>query len=96
MIRAVDDCIEVSGPATVTGASTLLTEGVAALLAGKLPVTEFDLTGVTLVDSSLLAVVFGWMRAAKLSGKSIRLTNLPPSFLSLAAVYDVADLLPQH
>lgn len=96
MIRTVNDRVEVSGPVTVADAATLLAEGVAALSAGKLPVAEFDLAGVTSVDSSLLAVVFGWMRAAKLNGKSIRLTNLPQSFLSLAAVYDVADLLPQH
>ncbi|MDO9450786.1 MAG: STAS domain-containing protein [Rugosibacter sp.] len=96
MIRITNDRLEVSGPVTVADASMLLAEGVAALSVGKLPVAEFDLTGVTAVDSSLLAVVFGWMRAAKLNGKSIRLTNLPPSFLSLAAVYDVADLLPQH
>jgi phospholipid transport system transporter-binding protein len=40
-------------------------------------------------------VVFGWMRAAKAAGKSLRLVNPPPNLLSLAAVYDVADLLPQ-
>lgn len=96
MIHTVNDRVEVSGPVTVADAATLLAEGVAALSADNLPVTVFDLTDVTSVDSSLLAVVFGWMRAAKLNGKSIRLTNLPPSFVSLAAVYDVADLLPQH
>lgn len=96
MIRATNGRIEVFGPATMSGASVLLAEGVAAVSASALLVAEFDLTGVTLVDSSLLAVVFGWMRAAKLGGKSIRLRHAPPSFLSLAAVYDVADLLPQH
>lgn len=96
MIRTVNDRVEVFGPVTVADAATLLAEGVAALSAVNLPLTVFDLTDVSLVDSSLLAVVFGWMRAAKLNGKSIRLTNLPQSFLSLAAVYDVADLLPQH
>ncbi len=96
MIRTLNDRVEVSGSATVVDAATLLADGVTELLASKLPVVEFDLAGVTSVDSSLLAVVFGWMRTAKLNGKSIRLTNLPKSFLSLAAVYDVADLLPQH
>ncbi len=96
MIRTVNDRVEVSGPGTVTNAATLLAEGVATLSAGNSPVAVFDLTGLTSVDSSLLAVVFGWMRAAKLNGKSIRLANLPPNFLSLAAVYGVADLLPQH
>jgi phospholipid transport system transporter-binding protein len=96
MIHIADDRIQVSGPVTVAVAAKVLAEGESALSAGKLPAVVFDFSGVTSVDSSLLAVVFGWMRAAKLNGKSIRLTNLPPSFLSLAAVYDVADLLPQH
>jgi phospholipid transport system transporter-binding protein len=47
------------------------------------------------MDSSCLAVVFGWMRAAKAGGKSLRLLNPPQNLLSLAAVYGVADLLPQ-
>ena len=95
MISSSGDRIAVSGPATVTSAAALLAEGEAALSASKLPVAKFDLAGVTAVDSSLLAVVFGWMRAARLGGKSIQLMNLPQSFISLAAVYDVADLLPQ-
>ena len=48
------------------------------------------------MDSSGLAVVFGWTRAAMAAGKSIRLLNLPQNLVSLAAVYGVADLLPQH
>jgi ABC-type transporter Mla MlaB component len=35
------------------------------------------------------------MRAAKAGGKSLRLLNPPQNLLSLAAVYGVADLLPQ-
>jgi phospholipid transport system transporter-binding protein len=48
------------------------------------------------MDSSCLAVVFGWMRAATAAGKSLRLLNPPQNLLNLAAVYGVADLLPQH
>jgi len=96
MICITDGRIEVSGPVTVAGAATLLADGEAALSAGKLPVAEFDLASVTSVDSSLLAVVFGWMRAAKLNGKCFHLTTLPRIFVVWPAVYDVADLLPQH
>ncbi len=46
--------------------------------------------------AAALAVVFGWMRAAKVAGKSLRLLNPPQNLLSLAEVYGVADLLPQH
>lgn len=78
---------------TQTDAAALLADGVAAIAASA---STFDLAAVTEMDSSCLAVVFGWMRAAKAGGKTLRLLNPPQNLLSLAAVYDVADLLPQH
>jgi phospholipid transport system transporter-binding protein len=93
MIRITGDCAEVSGPMTLSGATVLLAEGEAAIAANA---SAFDLAAVTEMDSSCLAVVFGWTRAANAAGKSLRLLNLPQSLLSLAAVYGVADLLPQH
>ncbi|MBL8479119.1 MAG: STAS domain-containing protein [Sterolibacteriaceae bacterium] len=92
MIRISGDCVEVSGPMTMAGARALLAEGETALAA---EVAAFDLKAVTETDSSCLAVVFGWMRAAMAAGKTLRLLNPPQSLLSLAAVYGVADLLPQ-
>jgi phospholipid transport system transporter-binding protein len=93
MIRVTGDCAEVSGPMTLSGATALLAEGEAAIAANA---SAFDLAAVTEMDSSCLAVVFGWTRAANAAGKTLRLLNLPQSLLSLAAVYGVADLLPQH
>lgn len=93
MIRITGDCAEVSGPMTLAGATALLAEGEAAIAANA---SAFDLAAVTEMDSSCLAVVFGWTRAANAAGKTLRLLNLPQSLLSLAAVYGVADLLPQH
>jgi phospholipid transport system transporter-binding protein len=93
MIRISGDNVEVSGPMTMAGAAALLAEGEAAIAANAL---AFDLAAVTEMDSSCLAVVFGWMRAATAAGKSLRLLNPPQNLLSLAAVYGVADLLPQH
>ncbi|WP_310452043.1 STAS domain-containing protein [Sulfuritalea sp.] len=93
MIRISGDRVEVSGPMTLRGATALLAEGEAAIASDA---SVFDLAAVTEMDSSCLAVVFAWMRAAKAAGKSLCLLNPPQSLLSLAAVYDVADLLPQH
>jgi len=93
MIRISGDCAEVSGSMTLPDAAALLTEGEAAIASD---VTAFDLSAVAELDSSSLAVVFGWMRAANAGGKSLRLLNPPRNLLSLAAVYDVADLLPQQ
>ena len=78
---------------TMPDAKQLLAEGEAAIASSA---TSFDLAAVTEMDSSCLAVVFGWMRAAKAAGKSLRLLNPPQNLLSLAEVYGVADLLPQH
>jgi phospholipid transport system transporter-binding protein len=54
----------------------------------------FDLAAVSDVDSSGLAVVFAWVRAAQARGRSIRIANPPQNLLSLAEVYGVAELLP--
>lgn len=93
MIRALADRVEVSGPMTMAGAAALLTEGEAVISANP---TVFDLAGVTEMDSSCLAVIFGWMRTARDAGKSVQLLNTPRNLLSLAEVYGVSDLLPQH
>ena len=91
MIRIAGDSVEVSGPMTMLVAAALLAEGEAAIASTT---AVFDLAAVTDMDSSCLAVVFGWMRAAKTGGKSLRLVNPPQNLLSLAAVYGVAELLP--
>ena len=75
---------------TLTSAKSLQEEGI-RLIAGS--VTAFDLGAVTEVDSSGLAVVFGWLREAKRLGKTIRIDNLPQNLSSLAQVYGVSDLL---
>lgn len=93
MIRVVGDRVEVSGPMTMSEAARLLAEGEAAIGGA---VRSFDLAGVTTMDSSGLAVVFGWMRAAKAAGKAVSLDNPPQNLRNLAAVYGVAELLPQH
>lgn len=90
-IRRDGDRLVVSGVMTVETASALLAEGVASLASGE---TLFDLAAVAEVDSSGLAVVFGWLRAARVQGKSLRIVNAPRNLLSLAEVYGVADTLP--
>lgn len=58
-------------------------------------VSVFDLSGVTEVDSSALAVMFAWIREARKQGATLRFTNMPANLLNLAVVYDVAEFLPQ-
>lgn len=92
MIRSSGDRIEVDGVMTLPTAAVLLSEGSALIAQGK---TVVDLAAVTAVDSSGIAVVFGWLRAANSTGKSIRIVNPPGNFMSLAEVYGVADQLPR-
>lgn len=91
MMRDLGDRIEVSGNMTLPAATALLAEGTAhAARTGAV----FDLAGVTDVDSSCLAVIFGWQRAAQREGRNIRIANPPQNLRSLADVYGVGDLLP--
>lgn len=82
---------KVSGSMTMDNAAVLLAQGVAALEAGR---TAFDLAGIAEVDSSGLAVLFGWQRAAQAQGKSLAIVNPPRNLRSLADVYGVTELLP--
>jgi phospholipid transport system transporter-binding protein len=55
--------------------------------------TAFDLSAVRSCDSSAVAVVLAWQRAAEERGASLELAGLPPGLASLATVYGVAPLL---
>lgn len=93
MIHRVDDRVEVSGPITMQVAADVLEEGCAAL---DSTASVFDLSGVTEVDSSGLAVMFAWMREARERGAPLRFENTPANLLNLAVVYDVAEFLPRN
>lgn len=91
MIRLSGNVASVEGAMTLETAAALLKEGEAAIAKSVL---NFDLGAVTAMDSSGLAVVFGWMRAAGAAGKLLSLSNPPENLVSLADVYGVRDLLP--
>ncbi|MFY9329395.1 MAG: STAS domain-containing protein [Georgfuchsia sp.] len=91
MIEVSAELAKVTSAMNLTSAKSLFEEGI-SLIAG--PVTSFDLGAVTEVDSSGLAVVFGWLREAQRLDKAVRIVNLPENLSSLAEVYGVKDLLP--
>lgn len=91
MIRDAGDRLEVSGALTLDAARGLLESGSSQLRRGE---TVFDLSAVSEVDSSGLAVIFGWQRAATQAGGTIRIANPPQNLVSLATLYGVSDLLP--
>ena len=93
MMRVEGSRLTVSGPATLATAAQLLEQARGALAGG---VTEVDLGEVTDVDSSLLAVLFAWMREARQQGRTLALRRVPQDLASLARLYGVAELLPQE
>ena len=53
----------------------------------------FDLANVVHADSSGIAVMLAWQRAADSASGQVRFLNTPENILSLAALYGVTDLL---
>lgn len=84
--------LRVQVPMVLDNARALLAQGVAELQAE--PVV-FDLAAVTEADSSALAVMLGWLRAAGTLRSTVTFAAIPPGVLSLAKLYGVVDLLPQ-
>lgn len=91
MIKEVGERAAVEGPMTLSQASALLAEG--NLSIGR-SARIFDLGAVAEIDSTGLAVVFGWLREAQRQGKTIQVVNPSKELLSLAEVYGVRELLP--
>ena len=60
-----------------------------SLFEGRAPVSSFDLSGVTAVDSTGLALLLEWQAVSH----SLHVTNAPPSLMSLAQLCDAAGLL---
>jgi phospholipid transport system transporter-binding protein len=74
----------------VHNAKAALLQGFEAIQAGQ---TVFDLGSVKLADSSAVAVLLAWQRAARKSGAALSYINLPESLKSLAALYGVDAFL---
>ncbi|MDI6751048.1 MAG: STAS domain-containing protein [Rhodocyclaceae bacterium] len=90
-IERTDAGAIIHGDMTLENATALFAAGVGAVKQGT---THFDLSGVGAIDSSGLAVLFGWLRTAQAEGRKVTIAHPPPSLRSLAEVYGVVDLLP--
>jgi phospholipid transport system transporter-binding protein len=75
---------------TANNATSVFESGVNALRSGE---TQFDLSGVTGVDSAAVATLLAWRRAAQQLGKQLDYLNLPANLQALAGLYGVAELL---
>ena len=75
---------------TLELAESALQAGLRAIAEGQ---TQFDLSNVTAADSSAVAVLLNWQRAAAGASSTLRFSNVPASLISLMDVYGVNGLL---
>ena len=90
-MRRDGERLVLSGPVTLANVAALLEEGRRHLAEGAATV---DLSAVTELDSSALALLLAWLRDAKAGGRAVAFANLPESLQTIARLYGVEDLLP--
>ncbi len=77
---------------TLDEAADTVSAGLQQLAAGE---TDIDLGSLQRFDSSAVAALLEWQRAAAKRGATLRIINLPDGLDSLARLYGVAHLLPR-
>jgi phospholipid transport system transporter-binding protein len=78
------------GRVLLDDAALVLQQGAAALAAGE---REFDLSDIDISDSSLIACLLAWRRAAQASANpGLAVLNPPERVRGLAALYGVEQI----
>ncbi|WP_018609663.1 STAS domain-containing protein [Uliginosibacterium gangwonense] len=93
MLNERDGRLYVAGAMTMHQAAALLALGEERCTQGDCII---DLAEVESADSSAIAVVLGWVRRAHTTGRKVQVLNPPQSFVSLAALYGVDQLLAPY
>nr|WP_241030597.1 STAS domain-containing protein [Paraburkholderia sp. Ac-20347] len=78
---------------THESAKAALSAGLAQIASGA---TAVDCAPLTQFDSSALAVLLAWQRAASQRGAILSVVNLPAALASLARAYGVDSLLHER
>jgi phospholipid transport system transporter-binding protein len=81
---------ETGATLTFDTATVVLKAGLARIAAGA---TQVDCAPLERFDSSALAVLLAWRRAARKQHAALHISNLPAGLVSLAEAYGVASLL---
>jgi phospholipid transport system transporter-binding protein len=92
MIRREADRLVLEGAVTLDSVPALLPQGLALIDRDEV---RIDLSGVTAADSSAVALLLEWLRAARRARRRVVYVNLGNSLGSLVALYGVSELLPQ-
>jgi len=90
MIRCEGNTLVVQGAVTVNNVTALTQEGIALLNNEHLLV---DLQQVTEVDSTVISMLFEWLREANKRNCHLEFTRLPASIESLVQLYGVTDII---
>ena len=93
LIEAQGNTLRISGAMTLENVDALLDESAAAFTADNMQV---DLAGVSDVDSTAVSLMFAWLRQAHSRNISLVFVNVPPNLVSIATLYGVLDIIPQH
>lgn len=78
---------------TLENVNALLNETSSAFTSDNMQV---DLSSVSEVDSTAVSLLFEWLRQARARNTSLVFVNVPPNLVSIATLYGVLDLIPQH
>jgi len=77
------------GRVLLDDAALILQQGHVAIAAGE---REFDLAGVEVSDSSLIACLLAWRRELQRGGNSMAVLNPPERVRGLAGLYGVEQI----
>jgi phospholipid transport system transporter-binding protein len=92
-IEAQGNKLRISGAMTLENVDALLSESTSAFTSDNM---EIDLSGVSEVDSTAVSLMFEWLRQAHSRNTSLVFVNVPPNLVSIATLYGVLDIIPQH
>jgi len=84
---------ETGAALTHASAKAALAAGLSRIAAGA---TGVDCAPLTQFDSSALAVLLAWQRAAQARGQTLDVVNLPAALASLARAYGIDPLLGER
>jgi phospholipid transport system transporter-binding protein len=90
VIALEGDTLRLDGPIVMANVGEFLREGSAHVGSADLTV---DLSAVTEVDSSALALLLEWRREAVRKSRKLNIRNLPVNLRTLAEVYGVVPLI---
>jgi phospholipid transport system transporter-binding protein len=87
-----DGHAQVAGELTLDTVGKVFRQAELALAQGR-HIADVDLTAVSRVDSSGLALLLEWQSVANRGGRVMRIRNAPPDLLSLTRLCEASDLM---